>query len=56
MIINLHKIGLGFGNIDFQNMFIGFSKNKPSDGLKFNSTGDEIKSFTCDLLFMDPNM
>lgn len=56
MVMNLHNIGLGFGNLDFQNMFIGLNRNKPNDGLKFNSTGDEIKNFTRDLLFLDPNL
>lgn len=28
-VINLHRIGLGFGHVDFQNMFIGLNRNKP---------------------------
>lgn len=55
-VINLHKIGMGFGHVDFQNMFIGFDRNKQSKGLKFNSTGDEVTSFTRDFLFLDPNL
>lgn len=55
-VINLHKIGLGFGHIDLQNMFIGINRNKPGEGLKFNSSGDEILSVTRDFLFLDPNL
>lgn len=55
-MINLHKHGLGFGHVDFQNMFIGFNRNKPTEGLKYNATGDQLTNFTRYFLFMDPNL
>ena len=56
MVIKLHTAGLGFGHIDYGNLFIGLEMNKPGQKLKFTSNGEDVTNFTRDLLFMDPNL
>ena len=55
MIMRLHIQGMGYGHIDFTNLFMGINSKNPQ-AFKISDDGEEIESFSRDLVFMDPNL
>lgn len=46
---------MGYGHIDFTNLFMGINSKNPQ-AFKISDDGEEVESFSRDLIFMDPNL